>query len=176
VDLRRYHPSGAAPEGLRNLSGIAVFNVAAGEGYTFDSLLEECRRQLREVAAECPGLGAYPKMRLRNLLPNVLLTREIDTRYEKIEAFCRAGGTANLPLYLSNAGLIDPARLSFAGATPVEASLVPLTYYYSYFFVYSTFAEQVTTSVGYCAAETSGPLLEKLFRAVDEQIDRVCAA
>jgi NRPS condensation-like uncharacterized protein len=175
VDLRRYDPRAKAVEGPRNLAGFASFDVAP-ESSDLEAVLIECRDQFHRLfeGSRCPGLGTYPKMWLRDLLPNRPLTESSDRRWAKALAMKDEGVPIQLPLIVSNAGVIDKRRILFPGATVVDAVTIGFAYFHSTFFSFQVYDGELSLVVRFCDKDGMGDHVRALLAIVDEQVAHIC--
>ncbi len=171
IDLRRYSRAVRKIEGPRNLSTFAVFKVIPAENADFDSLLKTFSDRVKLLRrASAIGLGGYFQLKLRNFIPNRLLTQKLEKKWKKYEPYVKKGIFIPSPILLSSVGKIDEKRLSFPGAEVLEARMLPPVFDNWCFFVYSSYRDAVTVSVGFCDPEKMEPLLREIFEAIDQKI------
>jgi NRPS condensation-like uncharacterized protein len=174
VDLRRYDPAAIAAEGPRNLAGFASFDVNAPT-FDLDAILVECREHFHSQfeGSRCPGLTTYPKMWLRNLLPNRQLTESSDRRWQKALEMKANGKAIQLPLIISNTGLIERRRLAIPGANVVDAVPIGFAYFHTTFFSFSIFEGELSIVARFCDRDGMGDHIRAMIATIDEQVARI---
>ncbi len=82
-----------------------------------------------------------------------------------------AGGAGKTSPVFTNIGVLDDARLSFGGVTPVAARISgPAAFGASFVPTISTYRDALTVSMGFCDADTDAATVEAVLQEMDDQL------
>lgn len=164
AELRRYLPD---PQRLpiSNISISGSLDIERADGEGFDATLVRIRERMAVWAKEC--YGAAP-------LANAEKLAGLGYRLTKALlglTFRMAGGSGRTYPWFTNIGVLDEARLSFAGTVPTSGhmfgpsgrgpAVVP---------VISTYRDRLAVSMGFCARDMDASVIDDVLRSVTGEL------
>jgi len=165
VDYRRYlQASGDVP--IANLALSIWLGVPHVEGEAFDGTLARVAEQL---TAWCDATWGA-----KSLVQAAGIAR---IGYGPMKAVMGAisgmsAKSAKTSPIFTNIGVLDEGRLSFGGLTPTSARLSgPAAFGASLVPTISTYRDELTVSMGFCADDMDPGVIDSALRFIDEEIE-----
>jgi NRPS condensation-like uncharacterized protein len=160
AELRRYLPD---PRRLpiSNISISGSLDIERVDGENFDATLARVQDQMAIWAKQCYGAG-----------PLVNAEKLAGLGYGLTKAllgltFRMAGGSGKTYPWFTNIGVLDEARLSFAGTVPTSGHMFgPSGYGPAVVPVISTYRDRLAICMGFCAEDMDASVINNVLQSV----------
>lgn len=160
AELRRYLPD---PERLpiSNISISGSLDIECVDGESFDATLGRIRERMAVWAKQCYGAGPLANAEKLAGLGYGLTKTLLGV------TFRMAGGSGKTYPWFTNIGVLDEARLAFAGAVPTSGHMFgPSGYGPAVVPVISTYRDRLAISMGFCADDMDASVVNNVLHSV----------
>ena len=165
AELRRYLPD-AQGLPISNISISGSLDIERVDGEDFEATLARVRERMAVWAKQCYGAGPLANAEKLSSLGYGVTKALLGL------TFRMAGGSGKTYPWFTNIGVLDEARLSFAGAVPTSGhmfgpsgngpAVVP---------VISTYRDRLAISMGYCAQDMDASVVHKVLESAVGELD-----
>jgi NRPS condensation-like uncharacterized protein len=160
AELRRYLPK--LPQlPISNLSISGSLDIERVDGESFDATLARIRERMAVWAKQCYGAGP---------LANAEKLAGLGYGFTKALlglTFRMAGGSGKTYPWFTNIGVLEEARLSFAGTAPTSGHMYgPSSHGPAVVPVISTYRDRLAISMGFCAQDMDASVVDEVLQSV----------
>lgn len=165
AELRRYLPE-AQRLPVSNISISGSLDIERVDGEGFEGTLARVRERMAVWERQCYGAGPLANAeKLASLGYGV-------TKALLGLTFRMAGGSGKTYPWFTNIGVLDEARLSFAGAVPTSGHMFgPSSNGPAVVPVISTYRDRLAISMGYCAQDMDASVIHGVLKAVVSELE-----